>query len=44
MLSIQQCRKFLGNLNNRLDDEQIEQIRNELMNIINILWEIRNGD
>lgn len=44
MLSIQQCRKILGNLNNRLDDEQIEQIRDELMSIINILWEIRNGD
>ena len=44
MLSIQQCRKFLGNLNSQLNDKQIEQIRDSLIEIINTLWKVKNGN
>ena len=35
IMSVSDCRRYLGNLNSELTDKQVEQIRNALIPIIN---------
>lgn len=42
MLSIKECRKYLGDLNKQLSDEQVKQIRDNLISIINMLWRLKD--
>ncbi len=43
MLSIKECRKYLNELNDKLTDKQVEEIRDSLIQIINVLWSIKYG-
>lgn len=39
-LQVKQYRKYLGELNETLTDEQVQQIVEELEEVINTLWDL----
>lgn len=43
MLSIKECRKYLNELSDKLTDKQVEEIRDNLVQVINVLWSIKYG-
>lgn len=42
-LPVEQYRKYLGELNETLTDEQVQQIVEALEEFINVVWELYDG-
>ena len=40
MLSVEECRKYLGEFGDEFTDQEIEEKRDFLMELINEFWEI----